>query len=204
MTIARPCPPACHRGTDPRSALRGVAAVVGTTRKGPRRLRRGPLRWVVLRRSLANPSAPLKTLISRTLRGKRPLATSRDRSQRSDHRGPLASNGLKSQTSLSYPNRQKLLDAYASGMPVKQIAERFGVHRTTITQIAASAGVTMRNQPLSPAVQEEASCLYDSGLSLAQVAERLKVAPSAVRTAVLATGRTIRPAGRSTREPAHT
>ena len=159
---------------------------------------------VVLRRSLANPSAPLKTLISRTLRGKRPLATSRDRSQRSDQRGPLASNGLKSQTRLSYPNRQKLLDAYASGMPVKQIAERFGVHRTTITQIAASAGVTMRNQPLSPAVQEEASRLYDSGLSLAQVAERLKVAPSAVRTAVLATGRTIRPAGRSTREPAHT
>ena len=159
---------------------------------------------MVLRRSLTNPSVPLKTLISRTLRSKRPLAVSQDRSHRSDQRGPVASNGLKSQTRLSYPNRQKLLDAYVSGMPVKQIAERFGVHRTTITQIAASAGVAMRNQPLSPAVQEEAGRLYDSGLSLAQVAEQLRVAPSAVRTAVLATGRAMRTAGRSVREPART
>ena len=89
-------------------------------------------------------------------------------------------------------------------MPVKQIAERFGVHRTTITQIAASAGVAMRNLPLSPAVQEEAGRLYDSGLSLAQVAEQLGVNSSAVRTAVLATGRTMRPAGRSMRERAQT
>ena len=87
-------------------------------------------------------------------------------------------------------------------MPVKEIAERFGVHRTTITQIASAAGVTMRNQSLSPSAQEEVSRLYDSGLSLAQVAEQLNVSPSAVRTAVLATGRTMRPAGRLVREHA--
>ena len=159
---------------------------------------------MVLRRSLSNPSTPLRSLITRSQRTTHSSAAHPERPSRRDQRGPVATQALKSQTRLSYPQRQKLLDACASGMPVKQIAERFGVHRTTITQIAASAGVTMRNQPLSPAVQEEASRLYDSGLSLAQVAERLKVAPSAVRTAVLATGRTIRPAGRSTREPAHT
>ena len=73
-------------------------------------------------------------------------------------------------------------------MPVKQIAERFGVHRTTITQIVSSAGVKVRSQPLASSAREEARHLYDSGRSLAQVAEQLGVSPSAVRSAVLVTG----------------
>ena len=56
-------------------------------------------------------------------------------------------SGTPTTARLSYPQRQKLIDAYASGMPVKQIAERFGVHRTTITRIASRSGVTMRSQP---------------------------------------------------------
>jgi len=104
---------------------------------------------------------------------------------------------------LSYPQRQKLIDAYVSEMPVKQIAERFGVHRTTITKIVTSAGVKVRSQPLASSTREEARHLYDSGRSLARVAEQLGVSASAVRSAVLGTGGTLRPAGGSARHRAH-
>lgn len=82
-------------------------------------------------------------------------------------------------------------------MPVKQIAERFGIHRTTITRIATSAGIKVRSQPLATSTREEARHLYDNGQSLAQVAEQLGVSPSAVRGAVLVTGGSMRPAGGS-------
>lgn len=107
---------------------------------------------VALRRSLSNPSAPLESLIARSQGGIYSPTTRRERGSRRDQRGPVATKALKSQTRLSYPNRQKLIDAYVSGMPVKQIAERFGVHRTTITRIVSSSGTTMRNRP-SPALQ---------------------------------------------------
>ena len=87
-------------------------------------------------------------------------------------------------------------------MPVKQIAERFGVHRTTITKIVTSAGVKVRSQPLASSTRDEARHLYDSGRSLAQVAEQLGVSASAVRSAVLVTGGTLRPAGGSERNRA--
>jgi len=86
---------------------------------------------------------------------------------------------------------------------VKQIAERFGVHRTTITKIVTSAGVKVRNQPLASSTRDEARHLYDVGRSLAQVAEQLGVSASAVRSAVLVTGGTLRPAGGSARNRAH-
>ncbi|WIY83734.1 helix-turn-helix domain-containing protein [Propionimicrobium sp. PCR01-08-3] len=107
--------------------------------------------FVVLRRSLSNPSAPLRALITRSQRKTYSPTTRPERPSRRDQRGPVATQALKSQTRLSYPQRQKLLDAYASGMPVKQIAERFGVHRATIARIASGGGVTMRKRPSSAA-----------------------------------------------------
>ncbi|SHI35603.1 hypothetical protein SAMN02745244_00189 [Tessaracoccus bendigoensis DSM 12906] len=78
---------------------------------------------------------------------------------------------------------------------MQQIAERFGVHRTTITQIATNAGVKMRSQTLSLSARAKARELYDADQSLAQVAEQLGVSPSAVRSAVLSCGGTLRPPG---------
>ena len=158
---------------------------------------------MVLHRSLSNPSAPLRSLIARSQRKAHSLIARPERPSRRDQRGPVATQALKSQTRLSYPQRQKLIDAYASGMPVKQIAEHFGVHRTTITKIVTSAGVKVRNQPLASSTRDEARHLYDVGRSLAQVAEQLGVSASAVRSAVLVTGGTLRPAGGSARNRAH-
>ena len=157
---------------------------------------------MVLHRSLSNPSAPLRSLIARSQRKTHSPTTRSERPSRRDQRGPVATQALKSQTRLSYPQCQKLIDAYVSGMPVKQIAERFGVHRTTITKIVTGAGVKVRSQPLASSTREKARNLYDSGRSLAQVAEQLGVSASAVRSAVLVAGGTLRPAGGSARNRA--
>lgn len=82
-----------------------------------------------------------------------------------------------------------------SGIPVKQIAERFGVHRTTITKIVTRAGAKVRSQPFTSSTRDDARRLYDIGRSLAQVAEQLGISASAVRSAVLVTGSTLRPTG---------
>ena len=86
---------------------------------------------------------------------------------------------------------------------MKQIAERFGVHRTTISKIVTSAGVKVRSQPLASSTRDEARHLYNSGRSLAQAAEQLGVSASAVRSAVLVAGGSLWPAGGSTRNRAH-
>lgn len=191
-------PTACSR------VLRGASGLHAT--KGPSRhhaMSEGPFveYGVVLHRSLSNPSAPLRSLITRSQRKTHSPTARPEQPSRRDQRGPIATQALKSQTRLSYPQRQKLIDAYASGMPVKQIAERFGVHRTTITKIVTSAGVKVRSKPLASSTRDEARHLYDGGRSLAQVAEQLGVSPSAVRSAVLLTGGSMRPAGGS--KPGH-
>ncbi|MBK8463080.1 MAG: helix-turn-helix domain-containing protein [Nigerium sp.] len=58
----------------------------------------------------------------------------------------MALKSLKPQTRLSHPQASRLIDAYASGLPIQQIAERFRVHRTTITRIVSRSEVTMRNR----------------------------------------------------------
>lgn len=104
------------------------------------------VRGVDLRRSLSNPSAPLRMLITRSQRKTQSPTTGPVSPSRRDQRGPVATKALKSQTRLSYPQRQKLVDAYVSGMPVKRIAELFGVHRTTIIRIVASTGAALRDR----------------------------------------------------------
>ena len=125
-----------------------------------------------------------------------------ERPSRRDQRGPVATQALKSQTRLSFPPCQKLVDAYVSGMPVKRIAERFGAPSNHHHEDRHWRRVKVRSQPLASSTREEARHLYDSGRSLAQVAEQLGVSASAVRSAVLVAGGTLRPAGGSARNRA--
>lgn len=102
-----------------------------------------------LSRSASNIPAPLKTLISRVLRGKRDVFVERSPQVSTDFRGPVVQQKHKTQTCLSFSKQQELLVEYTSGVPVRELAERYGVHRTTITEIGTRAGVRMRNQRLS-------------------------------------------------------
>ena len=151
---------------------------------------------VGLRRYFSNPSKPRRTLISRVLKGSRAVP-SRSRTPRTaDSRGPVREKSSQTQTRLSASNRAKLLAAYADGVPVRQLAASFNVHRSTINDIARRAGLELRVPTLPQAVREEAARLYAYGLTLAEVGAELGISHNAVRSAVVTCGGEVRARGR--------
>lgn len=128
-----------------------------------------------LRRRFSNPRKPLKTLISHVIKGSRRGRGNPLRSQIADQRGPVREKSAQTQTRLSASNRAKLLAAYADGVPVRQLAARFNVHRSTINDIARRAGLEPRVPTLPHAVREEAARLYTDGLTLVEVSVKLGI-----------------------------
>lgn len=60
-----------------------------------------------------------------------------------DERGPVRENSRQSQTRLSVSNRAELIAGYADGLPVRELATRFNVHRgMNLAQVAARLGVS--------------------------------------------------------------
>ena len=94
----------------------------------------------------------------------------------------MRENSRQSQTRLSVSNRAELIAGYADGVPVREIARQ--------------AGLAARRPELPDATRQDAAQLYAGGLTLAQVAARLAVSTEAVRSAVIASGGTIRAGGR--------
>ena len=151
---------------------------------------------VVLRGSFSNPLPPLKSLISRVLRGKKPLVGRHHPTVRTDSRGPVVRNSLQSQTRLSFPNQTQVVVDYLDGIPVKEIAARFHIHRETVHKINRRAGVSPRPRGFPDSIRREAARLYSEGLTIEQVAETLNIGREATRTGILACGVTLRPRGR--------
>jgi len=50
----------------------------------------------------------------------------------------------QSQTRLSVSNRAELIDGYVAGVPVRELATRFNVHRGAVREIARQAGLAAR------------------------------------------------------------
>jgi transposase len=95
----------------------------------------------------------------------------------------------------------ELVAEYQAGMPVKALAQRFNIHKNTVSEIAKRAGVTTRWVASTPAQRKHAAALYAQGYSLSQVAERVGISTPTVKAAVLAEGGVIRPKGYVNRIP---
>jgi DNA-directed RNA polymerase specialized sigma24 family protein len=50
---------------------------------------------------------------------------------------------------MSVSNRAELIDGYVAGVPVRELATRFNVHRGTVREIARQAGLTARQNCLN-------------------------------------------------------
>lgn len=72
---------------------------------------------------------------------------------------------------------ERLIAAYKAGSTVYQLAERWGCHRTTVSQCLKSHGVRMRRVPPSEKQLDDAARLYESGLSLARVGREVGCHP---------------------------
>ncbi len=151
---------------------------------------------VDLPKRFSNTRPALKTLIRRVLRGYEGRGPRGRASERRDTRGPVAKNPAKSQTRLALERRVELVADYESGMPVRAIAAKYGVHRGTISTFALRAGASLRTPGLSDEGRARAVALYADGLTLQEVADRLAVDPKTVRNAVVTEGGSLRPRGR--------
>jgi DNA-directed RNA polymerase specialized sigma24 family protein len=100
----------------------------------------------------------------------------------------VVKKSVKSQTRLSPAKRAELIADYVAGMPVAAIASKFRVHRATVSELARRAGVPVREASLPAGERAQAASLYEAGMTLAQVAERMTIDVGTVRTAVLAEG----------------
>lgn len=108
----------------------------------------------------------------------------------------MTQNSRQSQTRLSVSDRAELLAGYVAGEPVRELATRFKVHRGTVREIARQAGLAPRQPELPESIRQDAARLYADDLTLAQAAAWLGISNEAARSAVIACGGTIRPAGR--------
>ena len=97
-------------------------------------------------------------------------------------------------TRLSDEARTAVIERYEAGETSTALAQAYGVAKSTILGILRANSVVVRRQPLTAEQVGEAARLYNSGLSLSQVADRLKVNQETMRVAIMGSGVTIRPA----------
>jgi len=93
--------------------------------------------------------------------------------------------------------RHDVVSRYEAGETSTTLANDYGVAKSTILGILRANNAVVRRQSLEPTVVIEAVRLYESGLSLSQIAARLEINQETTRTAIIGAGVKIRPARRS-------
>jgi len=89
---------------------------------------------------------------------------------------------------LSAEQQATLVARYSSGETSTVLADEYGVAKSTILRILRESRVVVRRQLLTAEQVSEAADLYESGLSLSQVAKRLDVNQETMRVAILKAG----------------
>ncbi len=75
---------------------------------------------------------------------------------------------------------EQIVAEYLAGATARKLGEGFEVDRKTVSGILKSNGVTMRLHSMQPGEIEQAIRLYESGLSLANVAKRIPYKASTI------------------------
>jgi IS30 family transposase len=90
--------------------------------------------------------------------------------------------------------QQLIFDYTGQHMTVYQLADRYNLHRTTISAVLRKNGVVVTGQRMTGKQVEEAMRLYESGLTLRAIGEKFGVGESTV-------SRTLRRIGCKIRQP---
>jgi transposase len=96
------------------------------------------------------------------------------------------------QRRLSMTEVAELIKEYERGVMVKELAERFGVHRVTVTALLQRQGVEIRKTGLVPEVIPVVARMYSQGWSCARLVDLFDVDASTVWRALRAAGLTMR------------
>ena len=89
---------------------------------------------------------------------------------------------------------ESLVASYLDGERIKDLARTYNIHRTTVVAYIPRDGVPLYSGWTSETT-EEAREMYDSGLTVAQVAERLERPASTVGRHLREAGVAMRPRG---------
>jgi len=81
---------------------------------------------------------------------------------------------------------------YQRGATVYELAERFGISRTTVGQHLRTRGIDTKPPGLHPDDVPMAAELYKAGASLQRIAERFETSANTVRARLLETGTAMR------------
>ena len=73
-----------------------------------------------------------------------------------------------------------MANKYQGGATVYRLAQEFGISRQTVSERLKKAGITMRQQSPRSELIDEMVKLYESGLSLAEVGDRVGASPGTV------------------------
>jgi len=94
----------------------------------------------------------------------------------------------QTQTRLDPYQSNALAEAYSEGAKIKELAQRYGVHRVTVASLLRRRGVEPREVGLTEMEVAEACRLYPDGWSLARLADRYDVDDMTVRRYLLLAG----------------
>ncbi len=110
---------------------------------------------------------------------------------------PPPAEPRQAQRRLRHGQIDDLVDAYLSGDTVNDLAQHFGINRTTVMAHLERRRVGRRTpHKLTDQMVTDAAQRYTGGETLAEIAERLGVAPSTLTRELQLAGITIRRRGR--------
>jgi len=115
--------------------------------------------------------------------------------QITDFRGPNRRKVENPQTLLAPEQVTQLVAEYTDGTPVKVLANRYGIARQTVSEHARRAGAIRRPKVLDEAGVAHIVSLYESGLGIDRIGERVGVGPVRVRETLVGAGVQIRSCG---------
>jgi uncharacterized protein (DUF433 family) len=96
------------------------------------------------------------------------------------------------QRRLTSKHRDQMVTEYQAGASMQQLAERWGLHRTTVSEHLRRAGIGARKRGIPPEKLDEVVRLYDKGWSCQRLADRYKCDAETIRQALRGAGVNIR------------
>ena len=117
-----------------------------------------------LRREFSNPTPMLKSLISRWKRGAYRVSQRANYTPIQDVRGACVRRIEKPQTFLTPSEVDRLVDDYLAGLSVGYLAQKYGVHRATVSKHLTRNNVVRRQHGLTIEDAAEAVKLHGGGI----------------------------------------